>query len=239
VPTACAIIPARLASTRFPRKALADETGIPMVVHVCRQAEAASSIDRVIVACDDREIIDAVVHHGYEAVLTSVDHPNGSSRVAEVARDLEHDIIVNVQGDEPELDPSDIDAAVEVLARHTDCNVSTLATPFTDAGDLDDPNLVKILHQDEHAVDFSRSAAPGTEPMRHVGLYAFRRPFLEAYVGMASTAREASERLEQLRIIEHGHSIAVAIVPVGRHGIDTPEQYKAFVARWRAKSASG
>lgn len=210
-----------------------------MVVHVCRQAEAASSIDRVIVACDDREIIDAVVHHGYEAVLTSVDHPNGSSRVAEAARDLEHDIIVNVQGDEPELDPSDIDAAVEVLARHTDCNVSTLATPFTDAGDLNDPNLVKILHQGEHAVDFSRSAAPGTEPMRHVGLYAFRRPFLEAYVGMAPTAREASERLEQLRIIEHGHSIAVAIVPVGRHGIDTPEQYKAFVARWRAKSASG
>lgn len=239
MPTACAIIPVRLASTRFPRKCLAADTGLPMVVHVCRQAEAATSIDRVIVAADDMEIVDAVQQHGFEAVMTSVDHPNGSSRVAEVARSMEDDFIINVQGDEPELDPSDIDAALEVLARHADCQVSTLATPFADPGDLDDPNLVKVVHEHEHARDFSRIAEPGTDPMRHVGLYAFRRPFLDAYVNMEPTPRELDERLEQLRIIEHGHPIAVAVVPVGRHGIDTPEQYEAFVARWRSKSDPG
>jgi len=239
VPTACAIIPARLASTRFPRKALADATGTPMVVHVCRQAQAADSIDRVIVAADDMEIIDVVKQHGFEAVMTSVEHPNGSSRVAEVARSLEDDLVVNVQGDEPELDPADIDAALEVLDRHSDCQVATLATPFATPGDLADPNLVKVVLEHERALDFSRIAEPGTDPMRHVGLYAFRRPFLEAYVNMPPTPRELGERLEQLRIIEHGHSIAVAVVPVGRHGIDTPEQYEAFVARWKSKCDPG
>lgn len=223
-----------MASTRFPQKALARDTGMPMVVHVCRQAEAASSIDRVIVAADDPQIISAVEEFGHEAVLTSVDHPNGSSRVAEVAAGLDHEIIVNVQGDEPELDPSDIDASIEVLVRNADCGVSTLATPFAADDDLDDANLVKIQHAGEHAIDFTRHHVPGTEPMRHVGLYAFRRGYLQDYVAMACSSREVDERLEQLRIIEQGHPIAVAVVPVGRHGIDTPEQYKSFVGRWRA-----
>ena len=239
VASACAIIPVRLASTRFPRKCLADDTGLPMVVHVCRQAEAAESIDRVIVAADDDEIIDSVRQHGHEAVLTRVDHPNGSSRVAEVAETLDHEIIVNVQGDEPELDPSDIDASVSMLQRQPDCSIATLATPLADGDDIENPNLVKIFHEDGRAVDFSRTTRSGMEPMRHVGLYTFRRPFLSDYVAMAPTQRELDERLEQLRIIEHGLPIAVAVVPVGRHGIDTPEQYRDFVDRWRSNALDG
>ena len=223
-----------MASTRFPRKALARDTGIPMVVHVCRQAEAASAIERVIVAADDPLIISAVQEFGHEAVLTRRDHPNGSSRVAEVAATLDYDVIVNVQGDEPELDPTDIDASIGALVRNADCNVSTLATPFCADDDVHDVNLVKIQHADEHAIDFTRHHVPGTAPMRHVGLYAFRHGYLQDYVGMASSPREVDERLEQLRIIEQGHPIAVAVVPVGRHGIDTPEQYESFVSRWRA-----
>ncbi len=205
-----------------------------MVVHVCRQAEAASSIDRVIVAADDTEIIDAVRGFGYEAVMTREDHPNGSSRVAEVAESLDHDIIVNVQGDEPELDPSDIDASVGVLIGHPDCRVATLATPFASGDDRNDPNLVKIYHDEGVAIDFSRTLKESTHPMRHVGLYAYRRDFLPVYVGLPETDRERAERLEQLRIMDHGHSMAVAVVPVGRHGIDTPEQYREFVDRWRS-----
>lgn len=204
-----------------------------MVVHVCRQAAAAASIDRVLVAADDMEIVDAVHSHGFEAILTG-EHPNGSSRVAEVAESLPHDIVVNVQGDEPELDPGDIDASVQALGNHPDCSIATLATPFGVDDDLDDPNLVKIFHQAGLAIDFSRSTRPGMEPMRHVGLYAFRRPFLRTYVSMPQTPREIDERLEQLRIIENGLPIAVAVVPVGRHGIDTPEQYRMFVERWRS-----
>ena len=207
---------------------------MPMVVHVCRQAEAASSIDRVIVAADDIEIIDAVRSFGYEAVMTREDHPNGSSRVAEVAESLDHDIVVNVQGDEPELDPSDIDASIDVLIGHADCKVATLATPFAPEDDRSDPNLVKIYHDNGIAIDFSRGLKDSVDPMRHVGLYAYRRDFLPVYVGLPETDRERTERLEQLRIMDHGHSMAVAVVPVGRHGIDTPEQYREFVSRWRS-----
>ena len=232
---ACAVIPTRLASTRFPRKCLADETGIPMVVHVCRQADAATAIERVVVAADDREIIDAVRKHGFEAVLTRPDHPNGSSRVAEVAESLDHDIVVNVQGDEPELDPCDIDASIAALLRQPDCPVATLATPFGSDDDRTDPNLVKIYHRAGIAEDFSRILRADGNAMRHVGLYAYRREFLPRYVGLPETPRENEERLEQLRILDHGHSIAVAEVAVGRHGIDTPEQYREFVARWRSR----
>lgn len=226
-----AIIPARLASTRFPGKALADDTGRPLVVHVCQQARDAGCVDTVLVATDSREIIEAVEAHGFKAVMTRDDHPNGSSRVEEVARSLEHEIIVNVQGDEPELDPSDIDAAVAALQAREDCHVSTLATPFGPGDDIEDPNLVKVVVEDGLARCFTRQVPSEGVPMRHVGLYVFRKPFLSTYVALEQTPGEQDERLEQLRILEHGHSIAVAEVPVGRHGIDTPEQYQEFLDR--------
>ena len=229
-----AVIPTRLASTRFPRKALADRTGYPLVVHACMQAAKARTVDRVLVAADGDEIKAAVEAHGFECTLTDPDHPNGTSRINEALQDVHCEYVVNVQGDEPELDPSDIDASIDVLIGHADCKVATLATPFAPEDDRSDSNLVKIYHDNGIAIDFSRGLKGSADPMRHVGLYAYRRDFLPVYVGLPETDRERAERLEQLRIMDHGHSMAVAVVPVARHGIDTPEQYREFVSRWRS-----
>lgn len=230
-----AVIPARLASTRFPRKALADATGLPLVVHACMQAGSASSIDRVLVAADGDEIRSAVEKHGFECILTDPEHPNGTTRINEAVSGLACDIVVNVQGDEPELDPDDIDAAVACLQAHDECSVATLATRLEPGLDHSDPNIVKV-QLDEHgrALDFSRVLPDSGEVYRHVGLYAYRRSFLPVYVNLPATDDEQRERLEQLRILGHGHRIAVTIVPTGQAGIDTPEQYEAFVKRWRS-----
>ncbi|MCH2149673.1 MAG: NTP transferase domain-containing protein, partial [Phycisphaerales bacterium] len=167
-----AVIPTRLASTRFPRKALADQTGCPLVVHVCRQAAAASRVDRVLVAADGDEIRQAVESHGFECILTDPDHPNGTSRINEAMEGIACDFVVNVQGDEPELDPDHIDVAVDCLRAHDECSVATLATPFHPDQDRSDPNLVKIMI-DEHgrATDFSRIAPDHGPVSRHIGLY--------------------------------------------------------------------
>ena len=206
-----------------------------MVVHVCQQAAAASSIDRVLVAADGEEIKSAVQRHGYECVLTDPDHPNGTSRINEAVQNIDCEIVVNVQGDEPELDPTDIDRAVACLREHDECSVATLATPFESGQDASDPNLVKV-QCDEHgrAIGFSRSMPPTGDAFRHIGLYVYRRAFLPVYVTLPPTIEEEQERLEQLRILGHGHRIGITIVPMGRSGIDTPEQYEAFVERWRS-----
>ncbi|MBM44532.1 MAG: 3-deoxy-manno-octulosonate cytidylyltransferase [Phycisphaerae bacterium] len=232
-----AVIPARLASTRFPRKALADATGLPLVVHACRQAGAASLVDRVLVAADGDEIIEAVEAHGFEGVRTDPDHPNGTSRIHEAMAGIDCDIVVNVQGDEPEIDPAHIDTAVNCLRAHDECSVATLAAPFTPLDDLEDENLVKVAI-DEHgrAVDFSRKVIDRGELHRHVGLYVYRRTFLDIYVNLPPTGPEQEQRLEQLRITGHGYRVAVAVVEEGWAGIDTPEQYEAFAKRWNERS---
>jgi 3-deoxy-manno-octulosonate cytidylyltransferase (CMP-KDO synthetase) len=230
-----AVIPTRLASTRFPRKALADQTGCPLVVHVCRQAAAASRVDRVLVAADGDEIRQAVEHHGFECILTDPDHPNGTSRINEAMEGIPCDYVVNVQGDEPELDPGHIDMAVDCLQAHDECSVATLATPFQPDQDWTDPNLVKVTI-DEHgrAIEFSRTPPAHGTASRHIGLYVYRRAFLPVYVDLPQTEDEQRERLEQLRILGHGHRIAVATVPRGYEGIDTMDQYAEFVQRWSA-----
>lgn len=242
-----AIIPARLASTRFPRKVLADKTGRPLIAHVVQAAARASSIPRVVVATDAPEVADAVRAFGGEAVLTSPSHENGTSRVAEAASVLElapHDIVVNVQGDEPEIDPALIDAAVDAL-RRSDAAVATVASPFGPGEDASNPNIVKVLiDRRSCALYFTRAPAPfprdgefapGAGPFKHVGLYVYRRSFLTRYVILEPTPLERTEKLEQLRILEHGMDIAVAVKPAHHVGIDTPEQYDAFVARWKSR----
>ncbi|MFG0329006.1 MAG: 3-deoxy-manno-octulosonate cytidylyltransferase [Phycisphaerales bacterium] len=241
-----AIIPARYASTRFPGKPLADRTGRPLIQHVHDRAAAASRVDRVLVATDDRRIADAVRKFGGTAVMTRDDHPNGTSRLAEVAAQLdEAGVVVNVQGDEPEIDPDHIDAAIEALESADDRVVTaTLAASFVDDEDPSDPNIVKVVtDQRNRALYFSRSLIPfdrdrsGAAPLlKHIGLYVYRRPFLLEYVELSETPLEIAERLEQLRILEHGHAIAVATVNARHHGIDTPAQYDAFVKRWNAQS---
>ena len=241
---AVAIIPARLGSTRFPRKVLADATGKPLIQHVWERARLARRVGRVVIATDAEDVRSAVARFGGEAVMTRADHPNGTSRLAEAADALglpDATEIVNVQGDEPELDPGLIDAAIERLSRG-DAEIATIASPFSPGQDPGDPNLVKaVLRPNGLALYFTRAHAPfpraGGEPMsplRHVGLYAYSAGFLRVYARLAPTPLERCEMLEQLRALEHGYRIAAAILPSDHGGIDTPEQYAAFVARQRA-----
>lgn len=243
---AVAVIPARFGSTRFPGKPLAAKTGKPLIQHVYEQAAKARSVDRIIVATDDRRIADAVIAFGGEAVMTG-EHPNGTSRIAEVAATLTCEVIVNVQGDEPAMEPGLIDAAVAALLAAPSAPMATIASPFADHEDPNDPNLVKVvLSRRGNALYFSRApipcwrdrdrdlagnaaARPASQPLKHVGLYVYRREFLATFMTLAQTPLETTEQLEQLRVLEHGFEIAVAVGHAAFHGIDTPEQYEAWV----------
>lgn len=248
VTPAVAIIPARMGSTRFPGKILADATGKPMVQHVWEAARRAASISRVVVATDDERVRRAVEGFGGECVLTRADHESGTSRLAEAASALAlagDTVVVNVQGDEPELDPAWIDSAVDAL-RSCACPVGTVAIPFAAGEDVNDPAAVKVvLKRGGAALYFSRAALPFAReadsrhvaPLKHLGVYAYRRPFLDTYITLEPTALERTEMLEQLRVLFYGYDIAVAVCS-GRSfgGIDTPAQYEAFVRRQRGFS---
>ena len=235
-----AIIPARLESVRFPRKALADATGTPLVVHVAQNSRAMGLFDRVVVASDSDEIHNAVVGHGFESILTRPTHPNGTSRLAESVDLLElpdEAIVVNVQGDEPELEAGIVSAAVGALTT-SGCPVATASVELPPGLEAD-PNVVKVcVDQSGQAMYFSRSPIPASrdgEPIprrRHVGLYVYRAAFLRSYPSLEPTPLERAESLEQLRVLEHGHRIAVAAWDGDApEGIDTPEQYERFVSR--------
>lgn len=258
-----AIIPARLGSTRFPGKVLASETGRPLVVHVAERALAARSVSRVVVATDSGEVGRALAGTGVEVVMTREDHPNGTSRLAEAAGTLglgADDLVVNVQGDEPEIDPALIDETVGVTARSGE-PMGTLASPFRTGEDPTNPNIVKVVVRDHpdgvsRAVYFSRALIPFDRdgvgqcgggggdggvvaPLKHAGLYVYRRAALDQFVAMPESGLERTEKLEQLRAVEAGWSIAVLVRAFDHVGIDTPEQYAAFVARWRGRVGEG
>jgi len=217
-----------------------------LIQHVCEQVVRAGRISRVIVATDDERIASAVRGFGGEAVLTRADHASGTDRAAQVAVGLDCDVVVNVQGDEPEIEPASIDRLVELLAADPHCPMATLACPFANVPEADpaDPSAVKVVvDQRGRALYFSRSLIPfrrddgpaqvGTEgPLLHLGIYAYRRPFLLGLAKLAPTPLEQAERLEQLRVLEHGCPMAVGIVEHASRGVDTPEDYAAFVRRW-------
>ncbi len=236
---ATAVIPARYASTRLPGKVLLDRTGKPLVQHVFENVCRARQVDRVIIATDDQRIVDAVQGFGGEAVMTRSDHPNGTSRIAEVAGEIDSALIVNVQGDEPEIEPELIDLAIQTLKDSSSCVMSTLGSPFASDEDPSDPNIVKVVvDANGRALSFSRSVTSsegGQEdpPLKHIGLYVYRRDFLMKYVTLPATPLEQAESLEQLRVLEHGYDIAVAVAKVSSHGIDTPQQYDEFVQRYQ------
>jgi 3-deoxy-manno-octulosonate cytidylyltransferase (CMP-KDO synthetase) len=245
---AAAVIPARMASTRFPGKPLADLTGKPMIVHVLERVARCQSVGRILVATDDARIVDAVRAAGFEARMTDPAHPNGTSRVAEVARTLDEELIVNVQGDEPQIEPALVDRTVEALAARPDMPMATLVSPFAPGEDPANPNIVKCvtaidgraLYFSRSLVPFDRDRAPGAAaPRKHVGLYAYRRSFLDVFVRLATTPLERTESLEQLRALEHGHPILCAEGEAHFTGIDTPEQYAEFVRRVQAGTAGG
>jgi 3-deoxy-manno-octulosonate cytidylyltransferase (CMP-KDO synthetase) len=239
MPDAVAVIPARYASVRFPGKVLAGRTGKPLIQHVYERVRAADGVGRVIVAADDRRIVDAVEGFGGEALMTRQDHPNGTCRIAEVAPSLGAEVIVNVQADEPEIEPGVIDLAIRRLEERPLCVASTVGSPFTAEEDPGDTNIVKVVVDGKgRALYFSRALIPhdrdgsaAAKPLKHVGMYVYRRDFLQTFVNLPPGPLERTERLEQLRILEHGYDMAVAVAEVRFHGIDTPQQYEEFVAR--------
>jgi 3-deoxy-manno-octulosonate cytidylyltransferase (CMP-KDO synthetase) len=229
--SAIAIIPARYQSSRLPGKALEEIGGRPMIEHVYRRASAAALVSRVIVATDDRRILDAVQRFGGEAVLTAVSHQSGTDRVAEVAASLECDVIVNVQGDEPLLAPATIDAAVEPFMSDASLEMSTLRRRMTDRADLQNPNVTKVVvNRDGFAMYFSRAPIPFTragqppaDAWAHIGLYAYRRASLLRLAALPPTAMERAEALEQLRALEYGIRIKVVETTHDTTGVDTRE----------------
>lgn len=242
--TATVIIPARFASTRFPGKIIASESGKPLVQHVVEQVRHCRRVRDIVVAVDDERIAAALAPFGTRCVMTSPNHASGTDRIAEVARTLSDEIVVNVQGDEPEIEPEIVDGLIARLQSSRD-DMATAATPFPAGADPNDPNLVKVvMSQDGRALYFSRAPIPfcrdaaGPRPTYHLhlGIYAYRRDFLLEYAGWPATAYELAEKLEQLRALEHGRSIFVLKVARATHGIDTPQQYAEFVERSRRKS---
>lgn len=243
---AVAIIPARYASTRFPAKPLARETGKYLIQHVCERLATARRISDIIVATDDERIRAAVESFGGRAVMTRDDHPSGTDRVAEVAAALDAELILNVQGDEPEIDAQHLDLLVERLQRDGDAAIGTLCCPFAPGADPRDPNKVKVvvsaagraLYFSRSLIPFPRDAAgvPGnsTDWLLHVGVYAYRRDALVALASLPPSPLEQLEKLEQLRALENGLSIAVVRVDHAAPGVDTPADYAAFVTRFNA-----
>ena len=235
-----ALIPARLASTRLPRKPLLDIAGLPMVVRVARQAER-SGARRVVVAADDEAIVSACRGHGVEALLTRRDHASGSDRLAEacVALGLDgDDAVVNVQGDEPLIDPALVARTAALLAEHPDCVMGTAAHAIDDPADFRNPHVVKVvLDARGRALYFSRAGIPHwrdapaagalpTQPpaLRHIGLYAYRAAFLRRFPALQPAPVEATEALEQLRVLWHGERIAVHVTDTAPGiGVDAPE----------------
>jgi 3-deoxy-manno-octulosonate cytidylyltransferase (CMP-KDO synthetase) len=247
MPRVAVVIPARYQSTRLPGKLLLRETGGYLIQHVYERASLASCVDEVLVATDDERIRAAVESFGGKAVMTSSQHRSGTDRVAEAVRSLQVDIVVNVQGDEPEIEPDAIDLAVRLLERYPDAPMSTLAAPTCDPERLRDPNLVKVvLDTRGYALYFSRAPIPASKSypefppgeshvyLAHMGLYGFRRDFLFRFSSLDPSPLEVHESLEQLRALEHGYKIIVGVSSYQARGIDTPEDYHAFLQRWRS-----
>jgi 3-deoxy-manno-octulosonate cytidylyltransferase (CMP-KDO synthetase) len=240
---ATVVIPARFGSTRFPAKIVACDTGKPLVQHVVDQAKKCHRVERVIVATDDPRIAEALRPFDTQVVMTSPSHQSGTDRIAEVARGLACEIVVNVQGDEPEIEPHTIDALIERLEAYPGDDMATACTPFRNGVDPTDPNLVKVvMDQAGRAIYFSRSPIPcrreadfieNSAYHLHLGIYAYRRPFLLSFAGWPQTPLEKTEKLEQLRALEHGRSIFVLKIDRATHGIDTPGQYADFVRRYK------
>ncbi len=237
------LIPARLASSRLPSKPLADIAGLPMIVRVAQRVSGGMPAGtRVVVAADNHAILQACAQHGVEALLTRVDHPSGSDRLAEACDLLglaDDALVVNVQGDEPLIDPALVLAVAELLRQRPEASMSTAAHPIHAVADFVNPNVVKVvLDARDLALYFSRApiawwrdgfaqgvqTLPDPAPLRHIGLYGYRAGFLRQFPKLAQAPMEVTEALEQLRAMWHGHRIAVHVTPQAPGaGVDTPE----------------
>jgi 3-deoxy-manno-octulosonate cytidylyltransferase (CMP-KDO synthetase) len=249
-PRVIAIIPARFASTRYPGKVIAPLLGHPLVYHTWLRASQASLVDQVIVATDSPEVGIALAPYPIEVVMTRDDHATGTDRIAEVAAELDAEIVVNVQGDEPAIDPAAIDAVIQPLLDDPALHMATARRAITDAKTIADPNVVKVICDSRsRAIYFSRLPIPYIRDeadragnpacyWQHIGLYVYRRDFLLAYTRMAQTPLENLEKLEQLRALENGHAIAVIETNYEVIGVDVPDdlvEVSALLQRRAAK----
>jgi 3-deoxy-manno-octulosonate cytidylyltransferase (CMP-KDO synthetase) len=241
------VIPARYASSRLPGKPLLRATGKYLIQHVHERACAARCAAQVIVATDDPRILAAVESFDGTAVMTRKDHPSGTDRVAEVAAGLAADVIINLQGDEPLIDPGSLDLLAGLLADDPGAGMATLAVPITDRAAYDSPNVVKVVCDDRgRALYFSRASIPfhrdaepdfrATPPRvrQHLGVYAYRRETLLTIAATPPHPLEHAEKLEQLRVLGTGGAIRVGLVAHAHRGVDTPADYDAFVRAYRA-----
>lgn len=261
-PKAVAVIPARYNSVRLPGKPLLSIAGKPLIVWVAERAAAAGTISRTIVATDDSRIVDAATAAGFDVAMTRADHLSGTDRIAEVAHNLRAEIIVNVQGDEPLIDPATIDRAVNALIDDPAAQMSTTCEAITEAGDVLNRSVVKItIDDDGYASSFSRNPIPypnqavakhgsieaalGSEPAllfsfrKHTGLYAYRREFLLEYAAWPQAESEKAESLEQLRALAHGVKIRVVEAASTSIGVDTAEDLERVRAILEGTHASG
>jgi len=241
-PKIIAVIPARYESTRFRGKVLASDTGKFLIQYTYEQACLAELIDEVIIAADSEKVCVACESFGAVCVLTSDSHQSGTDRIAEVAGGIDADIIVNIQADEPEIEPSNIDLLAGLLIDNPKVEMGTLIAKFEKKEQISDPNIVKVvIGEDGYAKYFSRSVIPydrdagGVGELddyyRHLGVYAYRKEFLLKITGLEQTKLEKIEKLEQLRVLEYGYSILTGLVAHSADGIDTPGQYAEFVKR--------
>ena len=229
------VIPARFASTRLPGKPLADIAGKPMIVRVYQQASKARRLTGVIAAVDDERVYEAVVSNGGRAMMTAKDHPTGTDRLAEVAAaHPEAELIINVQGDEPMIEPAIIDELAAAFDDDPDLQMATVKSPMKSQADINNPNNVKVVtDKNGYALYFSRSPLPyfrentGMTVYKHIGIYAYKRDFLLEYAKMMPTQLEQTESLEQLRALENGYKIKVIETDYHFVGVDTPEDLAA------------
>lgn len=237
-----AVIPARYGSSRLAGKVLAKETGKYLVQHTYERACCASRVSDVLIATDDERVMEACRQFGGACVMTAAEHQSGTDRIAEAVAGLTCDIVVNVQADEPEIAPAYIDRVAGLLAENPDAQMATLLAPFQADEDVANPNIVKCA-TDIHgrALYFSRSVIPYDRQAagvgrtdayrRHLGIYAYRKDFLKVFTALPPSPLEQCEKLEQLRVLENGFTIVTATVEKAWDGVDTPQQYAAFVER--------
>lgn len=227
------VIPARWGSTRFEGKVLADIAGKPMIQHVWERASECKNLDGVIIACDHENVKIVAESFGAKAVLTSPDHACGTDRIAEVVEDMDVEIVVNIQGDEPLIRPHAIDDLVLAISEDENCPMATMIRVMDDSNDISDPNVVKVII-DTHgnAIYFSRSKIPFERDAgnavfyKHFGIYAFRKNFLFQFKDMPQGMLEKAEKLEQLRAIENGYKIKTVLTQSDSVGVDTLEDLK-------------
>lgn len=238
---AVGVIPARFASTRFPAKVLANLGGKPVIQHVWEKARQCVQLDDVLIACDHPDVLKAAAGFGAKAVMTDPDHASGSDRIAEVIRDVACDVVVNIQGDEPFIEPRTIDALAALLKNDAELLMGTVIKEIANDEEFVDPNVVKcVVDAQGYALYFSRSPIPynrggQVKRYKHLGLYAYRKDFLLQYTQWPKSPLENAEQLEQLRVLEQGQRIKTIVTEYGSLAIDTPQDLKKAEA-WLKRS---